>query len=313
MRNAFFDELQQVFREDRRVVFLTADLGYTLFDPLREIDPARVINAGLREGAMVGYAAGLARAGMVPFVYSITPFLTLRSLEQIKLDLCYNHAPVTLAGVGGGYAYGHSGATHHGVDDVGMLGCLPNMRVLTPADPAEVRACVRSAPGCPMPTYLRLGRNGEPNLHGTGPLPDITRPAVLRQGGDGMILAYGTIVHEVLAAAAELNAEGYGVSVVHLPTFRPFPREAVLSLVSPAMPLLTVEEHVPAGGLGHEMAALLADEGLGCPLERLSAPLRFQKACLGREAALTWAGLDAPAIAAAFRKLMKRRGARFTC
>jgi transketolase len=263
---------------------------------------------------MVGCAAGLARAGMVPFVYSIVPFLTLRCLEQIKLDLCYNRAPVTLVGVGGGYAYGHSGATHHGIDDVGVLSCLPNLRILTPADPMEVRACVQSAPGCAQPTYLRLGRNNEPSLHDPcGPLPDIDYPSVLRRGEDGMLLTYGAIVHEVLAAATALETDGFRWGVAHLPTFRPFPRAAARALLSAGMPVVTVEEHVATGGLGHEIAVLLAEERLANPLRMLCAPLEFQKTCLGREAALAWAGIDAPSIAGACRDMLKTPGDRTEC
>ena len=125
MRDAFFSALLDLYREDRRIVFLTADLGYKLFDPLAALDPRRVVNVGIREGAMVGYAAGLAKTGMTPFIYSITPFLTVRCLEQIKLDICYNRACVVIVGVGGGFAYGEDGPSHHGTDDVGLLATLP--------------------------------------------------------------------------------------------------------------------------------------------------------------------------------------------
>jgi len=120
MRDAFFSELRELYAADKRVVFVTGDLGYKLFEPLREIDPDRTINFGVRESAMVGFGAGLARTGMLPFLYSIVPFMTLRCLEQIKLDLCYNHSRVVLVGVGGGYSYGPNGPTHHGIDDLGV-------------------------------------------------------------------------------------------------------------------------------------------------------------------------------------------------
>ena len=109
MRNAFFSELLEIFKEDSKVVFLTGDLGFKAFDPMKEIDSQRVINFGIRETGMVGFAAGLAKSGMMPFVYSIVPFMTLRCIEHIKIDLCYNKARVVIVGVGGGFSYGPNG------------------------------------------------------------------------------------------------------------------------------------------------------------------------------------------------------------
>src|SRR5512136_1027853 len=155
MRDAFFSELAAFFKNDDRVVFLTGDLGFKLFDPLRDHAPDRVINCGIREAGMVGYAAGLARMGLLPFVYSIAPFITLRCLEQLKIDLCYNRSRVVIVGVGGGFAYGANASTHHGVDDIGVVGSLPGMTVWTPADALEVRGCVRATTSLNGPAYLR--------------------------------------------------------------------------------------------------------------------------------------------------------------
>ena len=304
MRDAFFAELLDLYKADQRVVFLTGDLGYKLFDRLVEADPDRVMNVGLREAGMVGVASGLAHAGMLPFVYSITPFVTLRCLEQVKLDFCYNQVRAVLVGVGGGYSYGANGPTHHGVDDIGVLSCLPGLRVWTPADPMEVRACVRAVAELSGPAYLRLGRNGEPCLHPQDKVPPpIGAPVVSRNGTDGTLLTCGVILHEVLKAAELLKEEGCNVRVVHVPTLRPFPAERLLACLAPEGPVLTVEEHVSVGGLGQETAVLLAQRGVARPFRMLSIPMAFQGECLSRDAALAWAGIDAPSIAEAWREL----------
>lgn len=305
MRDAFFAELLELYREDTRVVFLTADLGYKLFDPLVAEDPARVINVGVREAGMVGFASGLARAGMRPFAYSIVPFITLRCLEQIKIDLCYNRASVVLVGVGGGYSYGPNGTTHHGVDDLGVLGCLPGLRLWTPADSIEVRACVQASAHLDGPAYLRLGRNGEPDVRGSDwRRLDINRPAVIRDGDAGTIVSCGVILHEVLKAADQLAAENIRVRVVHVPTLRPFPYEMLRELLGDGMPVVTVEEHIGVAGLGQEVAMLLAREGIGARFSTLAVPMRYQKECLTRNGALAWAGINAEALVAECRKLM---------
>jgi transketolase len=307
MRDAFFRELAELYREDERVVFITGDLGYKLFDPLREIDPARMINFGIREAGMIGFAAGLARSGMLPYVYSITPFITLRCLEQIKIDVCYNNNRVVITGVGGGFSYGANGPTHHGIDDLGVLSVLPNLRLWTPADPVETCSCVRAAAALDGPSYLRLGRNGEATLHDRAQgLPPVDTPVIVREGSSGVIISCGVILHEVLAAADALREKGVDIRVIHLPVFRPFPREALRGLLLDRKPVLTVEEHVAAGGLGAETAIMFAETNLTNPFKILCSPTTFPNACLSRKAALAWAGIDAETISARFSELTAR-------
>lgn len=304
MRDAFFSELADLFRADSRVIFLTADLGYKLYDPLIEIDAHRVINTGIREAAMVGFAAGLAKGGMLPFIYSIVPFLVLRCLEQIKLDLCYNNSRVVIVGVGGGYAYGPNGPTHHGVEDIGVLSCLPNLRIWTPCDPLEVRACVQETVRLSGPAYLRLGRNGEKNLHKPGRLPQVERPVVLA-GNDKAavtVITCGPMASEVLRAAEIAGKQNLSVRVVHVPTLRPFPEKSLKAFLANGAPVVTVEEHVAAGGLGQAVAAIIAGEQLGNRLKILAVPDVFQETCQSRPASLAWAGLDAESIAAACKE-----------
>ncbi len=304
MRDAFFAELLHLFKHDRRVVFLTGDLGYKLFDQLTEHDSTRVINCGIREAGMVGYAAGLAKTGLLPFVYSITPFITLRCLEQIKIDLCYNQANVVVVGVGGGYAYGPNGSTHHGVDDIGVLSCLPRLKIWTPADSHEVRLCVQAAASLDSPAYLRLGRNKEPHVFKTlDSTPDINQPALVHEGNDGVIVTCGFILHDVLKAVAILNQVGIHPAVIRITTLRPFPEEYLRSIATGDGPLMTVEEHVATGGLGQETARIIAEAGRGKRFKMLAIPTAFPNACYDRETLLTQAGLDAQGIAAAYRQI----------
>jgi len=304
MRDAFFAELLPLFKHDQRVVFLTGDLGYKLFDQLTEHDPARVINCGIREAGMVGYAAGLAKTGLLPFVYSIAPFVTLRCLEQIKVDLCYNRANVVVVGVGGGYAYGPNGSTHHGVDDIGVLSCLPGLKIWTPADSHEVRLCVRAAATLDSPAYLRLGRNKESHVFKTlQSTPDISQPALVHEGDDGVLVTCGFILHEVLKAVAMLNQDGIHPSVVRLATLRPFPDQYLRTLIDRGQLLMTVEEHVATGGLGQEVASIVAEAGRGNRFRMLAIPTAFPDACYDRDTLLARAGLDAQSIATTYRQM----------
>ena len=145
MRNAFIRGLTKLAESDERIVFLTGDLGYKLFDDFATRYPGRFLNAGVAEQNMVGVAAGLASEGFRPFVYSIATFATLRCLEQIRDDVCYNGLPVTIVGVGGGFSYGANGPTHHATEDLAIMRALPNMTVIAPGDPVESAAATRAA------------------------------------------------------------------------------------------------------------------------------------------------------------------------
>lgn len=303
MRDAFFDELCTLYSNDDRVVFLTGDLGYKLFDPLVHVDPERVVNFGIREAAMVGFAAGLAKMGRLPFVYSIVPFLTLRCLEQIKLDLCYNRLRAVLVGVGGGFSYGPNGPTHHGVDDLGVMSTLPNMRCLAPATPAEVRDFVREVNSLDSPAYLRLGRNGEANI--AMPYGKPGSPVIVREGNDGIIVTTGVILSEVLAGVEQMVQMGIQPKVVHVPTMHPFPEDEIHELVDDGAVCLTIEEHVATGGIGQQVAFALAKRQRLVRFGALTVPDSFPDMCFSRAAGLAWAGLDPESIVRSFRALMK--------
>ena len=126
MRNAFADELTKLGNEDSRVVMLSGDIGNRLFDKFKDKHPSRFFNCGVAEANMMGVAAGMAMNGLRPVAYTITPFVTTRCLEQIRTDVCYHEAPVTIVAVGAGLAYSGLGPTHHACEDISFLRSIPN-------------------------------------------------------------------------------------------------------------------------------------------------------------------------------------------
>ena len=156
MRNAFADEITKLAAVDERVVLLMGDIGNRLFDKFRSAYPGRFYNCGVAEGNMVSMAAGLASCGLRPFCYTIAPFVTYRVMEQIRLDLCYHRQPVVVVGTGAGLSYASLGATHHSLEDMGMLRILPHMKVTCPGDAMELRAILRAALQQDDPVYMRI-------------------------------------------------------------------------------------------------------------------------------------------------------------
>lgn len=169
MRNAFIDELTKLARIHPHIALVVGDLGYSVVEPFADEFPDRFINAGVAEQNMTGLAAGMASEGFHVFTYSIANFPTFRCAEQIRNDVDYHHLPVTVVAVGGGLAYGPLGYSHHAVQDYALMRTMPNMLIAAPGDPMEVRACMRYLVQHPGPSYLRLGKAGEPNLHPSPP------------------------------------------------------------------------------------------------------------------------------------------------
>ena len=158
MRNAFAKYITALAQEDERVVLLSGDIGNRLFDDFKAKCPGRFFNCGVAEAKLVGMAAGMALSGLRPVCYTITPFLTYRCMEQIRIDVCYHHVPVIIVGTGAGLSYASLGATHHSCEEMGMLRLLPGMTVIAPADDAEVRGALKAVMQSPDPAYIRIGK-----------------------------------------------------------------------------------------------------------------------------------------------------------
>src|SRR5262249_3580196 len=165
MRTAFIEALFELAKQDQRIVLITGDLGFSVIEPFMQTLPKQFVNAGVAEQNMTGVAAGMALSGKIVFTYSIGNFPTLRCLEHVRNDVCYHNANVKVVCVGGGFAYGSMGVTHHATEDLAVMRAMPGMVVVAPGDPVETRAATRAITAHPGPCYLRLGKAGEPNVH----------------------------------------------------------------------------------------------------------------------------------------------------
>ncbi|MEQ8666529.1 MAG: transketolase C-terminal domain-containing protein [Rhodospirillales bacterium] len=304
MRDAFIAELHEIAAKDPAVLLLSGDIGFKVFDRFRDTYPGRYMNMGVAEANMVGVSAGLALSGKRPVAYTIVPFLTMRAFEQIRVDVAMQHQPVMIVGVGGGLAYDILGPTHHSIEDVSLMRSLPGMTVLTPADPNQVRAATRAAYDLAGPVYIRLGKNGEPDL-GTGDHPfEIGRPTLMRGGDDAVIIASGAILSVAIDAAAKLGDDRISCSVVNLHSVKPIDAGTLLDWIGDKRAIVTLEEHSIIGGTGSAVAEIVAEAGLGVPLKRLGIRDRFTFEVGSREWLLNRHGLDAQSVADAVKSLI---------
>ena len=294
MRNAFIRGLTALAERDDRVVFLTGDLGYKLFDDFAERFPGRFLNAGVAEQNMVGVAAGLALEGFRPFVYSIATFATLRCLEQIRDDVCYNGLAVTVVGVGGGFSYGANGPTHHATEDLAVMRALPNMTVVAPGDPVEAELAVAALPD--TPTYLRLGRAGDPVVHQLPPEFRIGRAITVREGDDCALLSTGGMLPTAVEAAELLGGRGIAARVVSMHTVKPLDEDALERSCRTRL-TVTLEEHSRVGGFGSAVGEWMAANSASGPLMSIAAEDAFAEQVGDGDSLRRRNGLDAETIA----------------
>lgn len=306
MRTAFVKELTALAEQDDRIFFITGDLGFGVLEDFAERFPNQYLNAGVAEQNMTGLAAGLAATGRTVFTYSIANFPTIRALEQVRNDVCYHDLSVKIVSVGGGLAYGSLGYSHHAVEDLAIMRSLPNMCVVAPGDPIEAAAATRALAATPGPAYLRLGKAGEPAVH-AGPIDfQIGRALTVREGADATIIATGAMLHTAVAAAEELAAGGVDARVVSMHTLKPLDTGAILDAARETGGIVTVEEHIPTGGLYGAVAETLVAAGAPARVQRVSLPATIVREVGSQEYLRGLHGLTAPAIAAAARRLLGR-------
>lgn len=307
MRTTFIATLEALAEADPRLWLVCGDLGFSVLERFAEKFPGRYLNVGVAEQNMAGIAAGLALSGQVVFTYSIGNFPTLRSLEQLRNDVCYHGADVKVVAVGGGFAYGSQGYSHHALEDVAVMATLPGIEVFVPADPAEVAAIVRYLATSGRPAYLRLSRAGEPVLD-PRPIGDVRRLRALRDGGRVLILASGPIASACLVAAERLAATGVEVDVASVPCLKPLDIEGIVARAEGKELVVTVEEHIARGGLHREVAAALIALSRHPPLLGLAVPEAepgTASVAGDRAALLARAGLSAETITARIGAALK--------
>ncbi len=308
MRNAFAQEITELAGVDPRVVLLSGDIGNRLFDTFKDRYPGRFFNCGVAEANMMSMAAGLALTGLRPVAYTIAPFITSRCLEQIRVDVCYHDVPVIFVAVGAGLAYAGLGPTHHACEDLALLRALPNLTVIAPGDPVEVRLALRAALQHDHGCYLRLGKKGEPVVHQAPPSFTIGKAITIREGHDVCLLSTGNMLPETLSTAQRLEQDGFSAQVVSYHTIKPLDTIYLARAFQRFRLVATIEEHSVVGGFGSAVAEWIVDQELiGVALCRFGTADHFHHQAGEHEYARHCFGLTAPQMADRIRQRLQGR------
>lgn len=258
-RKAFADTLVELARADERIVAVCNDsVSSSNLKAFQKEFPDRLINVGIAEQNMVGVAAGLANAGLVPFVCCASPFLTGRAMEQVKVDAAYNGYHIVLCGMSPGMAYGELGPTHHSIEDLSWMRAIHDLTILVPADPFQTAQAVRLAAAADGPVFMRVGRFPVPAVSDEAKGFAIGRADELHAGNDVTIVATGVLVSRAVEAAEALAADGISARVLNVSSLAPIDAETILRAARETRGIVTAEEGVPAGGLGGAVAEIVS-------------------------------------------------------
>lgn len=261
MRNTFIKELVKHARKNDNIILIVGDLGFSVVEPFADEFPDRFINAGVAEQNMTGIAAGMASEGCHVFTYSIANFPVFRCAEQIRNDIDYHLLPVTIVSVGGGLAYGNLGYSHHAVQDFAFIRALPNMLVSSPGDPFEMSSCLDYLIQNPQPSFLRINKSGEKNIHPQQPQISPGKIQIIKnKQKKRIILSTGAVLElsqRLWNQSKEIKKEW---TVASLPLWGEAYRKIIYQELKDYNIIVSLEEHLLAGGFG----SYLLELGLNC-------------------------------------------------
>lgn len=306
MRQAALNSVYDLAKRDQRVVFVGSDLGPSVLAGMKKSMPERFFMEGVSEQALVSIAAGMALEGFIPYVNTIATFLTRRCFEQVAVDVCLHDLPVRLIANGGGLVYAPLGPTHLAIEDIGILRTLPNMTICAVCDADEMRRLIDASLAWPHPMYIRLGKGGDAVVSDAARGFAIGKAISVRAGGKVLAVSTGIMTQRALAVATLLEASGIEMGVLHVHTIKPLDTEALLDAAAGAELIVTMEEHVLAGGLGSAVAETFTDRRCPVPLLRLGLPDAFPHGFGNQDNLLGLAGLTPAAMADAIRGALKR-------
>lgn len=270
MRDAFVKALEELAEFDESIFFITADLGFGVFDNYAERFPDQYLNIGVAEQNMVGVATGLGLDGRKVFTYSIANFATLRCLEQIRNDAAYHEINLTIVASGGGFTYGGLGMSHHATEDIGIMRSLPGIKVVAPSTAWETYQATKSLTQSEGVGYLRIEKGGIQEPISDDIVFELGKSIEMISGCDLTIITCGGIIEECIKAASDLRSHNIKARVISMHTIKPLDISAVIKSSEETGHIISVEEHNMYGGLSSAISEVIAKNNLECKFNSVS-------------------------------------------
>ncbi|MBR6107711.1 MAG: transketolase family protein [Oscillospiraceae bacterium] len=264
-RESYGEALVALAEKYENLIVLDADLAAaTKTGIFKKAYADRFYDCGIAEANMMGVAAGLAAAGMIPFASSFAMFAAGRAYEIVRNSIGYPHLNVKIGATHAGISVGEDGAMHQCCEDLALMRTIPGMVVINPADDVEAKAAVEAAIQHEGPVYCRFGRLAVPVINDPDTYKfELGKGVTLRNGSDVTVIATGLLVNEALIAAETLAAEGISVRVINIHTIKPLDKELIVQAAQETGSIVTAEEHSVIGGLGSAVAEAVCE---ACPV-----------------------------------------------
>ena len=304
MRDAFFDRLYEIARNDRNIILVSADMGAPSLDKFRKDLGSQYLCVGIAEQNMITVATGLTLSGKKAYTYAIMPFATLRCYEIIRVDLSIMNLPVTIIGVGAGFSYDDSGPTHHSTEDISAMRALPNITILNASDSVMAAEFAEISYRLPGPSYVRLDRQVLPIIYEQG--TDFSEGSVQHKlGKDVTIIATGNMVHSAFGIADKLEEQSIYAGIIDLYRLKPINAALLLKQIGNSEKVVTIEEHFLDGGMGSAVAEVLVDNDSAIPVKRFGIQDKYYYTYGGRSNIQSVCGLDIETVTQAVLEWMK--------
>jgi len=252
MRDAFSEQLYKEAVKNKNIYIVVADISPAVsMSKFRKEFPDSFINVGVAEQSMVGIAAGLAMKGKIVFTYTIATFSLYRPFEMIRDNLCYQNLPVIVVGMGAGTIYNNLGGTHMSQEDISICRSLPNMNVISPADPLEMKSavsyCVNHAK---KTTYLRLGKSGENNFTLNAKEKwSFGKIRLIQNGSKIAIISHGILIKLSFSISKEIQKIKILPAIFSCHTLKPFDKSKFKNICQNFDLIISIEDHSEIGGL----------------------------------------------------------------
>ncbi|MCI8299588.1 MAG: transketolase [Lachnospiraceae bacterium] len=306
MRTTFIETLTELAQEDEKIMCVIGDTGFSVFEGFEQEFGGRFLNVGIAEQNFVSIGAGLAAMGMKPYIYNVVSFMTLRAAEQIMLDICYQENPVVLVGVGGGLAYATAGPTHHALQDLALMSAMPNMSVVCPGDPVEMKAVMKQSKDFGKPLYIRIGRSVDPVVHSGDIDFKIGKAIQMYDGTDATLFVTGVMLQEAVKVRELLCQKGITAALYSMPSIKPIDKEIIKERAALGKPVFTIEEHSVIGGLGDAVGRVLCEYMADTPVQfhKFGIPDQFAPVTGSRDYLRDLFGISADKMAGAIVQML---------
>jgi len=301
-RDAFFDRLYELARADSDIVIVAADMSAPALDKFRRDMSAQFVNVGIAEQNAILIASGLAIAGKKVFAYAIAPFITLRCLEQIRVENGIMNIPITIVGMGTGLSYDSDGPTHHLIEDIAVLRAFPNVEIDSISDTVMAAAYAELSCDKKLTNYIRLDKDLYPTIY--NPDYDFSQGiAQVESGSENIVIATGPMVHVARQIINSPQFEDSDIGLVDVFQI-PINESVLLDMIDGAKRVITLEEHFLPGGLGSAVCEVLNDNGVSVGVKRLGLDINAgYKHCYkygGREIIRSCHGIDKSSLEQVF-------------